>query len=370
MTKFSPELGASICEYLCGHSVVTNICRAHSISTSTYWEWIAKSRRDPPELEPFTWLDMEAPFWMHVQNAKRIFANHMLDTMTERARWGSERRLTYQGKEMFRVRTDIPPDLVDPDVIEMLYDQRDHYLRNADGHLVHLTERIEPPVQLQLAVAAANFAAYQPHSSQSIEVTQRGEMGVKVVGGPRKPDPIKIEHTPILPPAQVLTKPAELASDAPTGEDLPVDAPVDRTPAYVPPEVSSKVPLGTVQVFKAEVPDDPPEIIGDAADNAPADPKPAVRVPPPDIMLHTQVRQAMRKLHDGERGSGAVEMQIMNALRLDLTPEQRERRLHELVGSTHLSQEDRSEGLGAGGPGAGASSIVTTGRPTGPVKMV
>ena len=55
----------------------------------------------------------------------------------------------------------------------------------------------------------------------------------------------------------------------------------------------------------------------------------------------------MLKLHKGERASGAVEQQIMNALKLNLTPEQRIRRLQELVGS-YRDAEARSEGLGAG----------------------
>lgn len=350
MTKFNEAIAVSICEYLCGHSVVTNVCRAHGISNSTFWEWIAKSRRD--ELPPITWLEMEAPFWQHVTNAKRIFSNNMLDVMTERARHGSQRRITYQGKECFAVRTDIPPDPTldaDPDVMEMLYGCRDRYLRDAQGHLVHLTEKIEPPVALQLAVAAANFEAYQPHSSQSIEVTQRGEMGVKMVGGPPKPEPIKIEHKPEPDEAETFTNDAE----------MPVDVPdrVKASPFYKPPPPgSSKQPQGPVPVFRAEaVPDDPPEVIGSDAEAAPADApmKPA----PIDVQQLPPIREAKRRIHDSLPARNAIENQIYNALQFNMTPEARDRRLRELTG-THLSAEDRSEGLGAGP------------RPSGPVRVV
>lgn len=376
MTKFSPELAASICDFLAGRSVVLEACRAHGISNSTFWSWVASSRKEPPELPEFEWMSMTAPFYRHLQNAKRLYANAILESAMVRAHHGSERRIYYQGEEKFAVRTDIDPAMTDPDLLFMFYGQRDKYLRNDQGHLVHLVEKVDPPVVLTLAVLAANFEAFQSHSSQTIEVTNKNEMGVKVVGGPPKPEPVQIEHQPVevklSNEVEATPAPSEAiqsTSEAPMAEDLPVEAPVDRTPAYTPPEGSSKIPIGPVPIFRAEaVAGDPPEIIGaDAEAATPADP-PVVRAPTPDVMLHVSVRAAMLKLHKGERGNGAVEMQIMNALKFNLTPEQRVRRLRELVGDFR-DQEDRSEGLGAGSPGSGASSIVTTGRNTGPVKM-
>src|SRR5665213_2443008 len=197
MSKFTSEIAVSICEFLTSHSVVLDACRAHGVSNSSFWVWIARSRKEPPDqMFTFTWLEMEGPFWQHVQNAKRLYANSLLDTVTERARHGSERAVIYQGQEMFAIRRDIPPDLTDPDVLEILYDQRDRYQRDANGHLVPLTEHVDPPVALSLAVLAANFSAYQSHSSQQIEVINRGESGVKIVGTAPKAEPVQLEHRP------------------------------------------------------------------------------------------------------------------------------------------------------------------------------
>jgi transposase-like protein len=364
MTKFSPELAGSICDFLAGRSVVQEACRAHGISNSTFWSWVASSRKEPPELPEFEWMSMTAPFYRHLQNAKRLYANAILETAMQRAHHGSERRIYFQGMEKFAVRTDIPPDITDLDILEMLYDQRDRLKRDEHGHLVHLVEKIDPPVALTLAVLAANFEAFQNHSSQTIEVTNKNEMGVKIIG---RPKPVQIEHTPIeekIPATLIPTEPIQSTSEVPMAEDfssgaeMPVSVTLqtpepDRVKASVfykePPAGSSKIPEGRVPVFAAEAPtDDPPEIIGaDTEAAAPADPPPAVRAPMPDVMLHVSVRAAMLKLHKGERASGAVEQQIMNALKLNLTPEQRIRRLQELVGS-YRDAEARSEGLGAG----------------------
>ena len=273
MTKFNEEIAVGICEFLCGHSVVLDACRAFGISNTTFWTWVAKSRRDPPELPEITWLEITAPFHQHIHNAKTIFAQHMLDRMTERARHGSSRRITYQGKEMFMVDPSIPPDPAldaDPELCMMLYGVRDRYLRDASGKMIHLTERIEPPVQLQLAVAAANFEAYQSHSSQTIEVLNRDEMGVKRVGN-SKSEPVKVALAPPKPePVEVeaqvsvtVTDAAEPVEDFSSGAEVAVEAPVDRTPAYTPPENSSKIPIGPVKIFSAEAIDDPPESLGD-----------------------------------------------------------------------------------------------------------
>jgi len=358
MTKFTPELAVSICDFLCEHSVMKDAARANGISNSTMWEWISKSRKDPPELPPFEWMNMVAQFWQHIGNAKRIAANHLLDVMTERARTGSFRKIIYQGREQFKIRTDIPPDITDPDVLEMLYGQRDRYERDDNGHLVHLTEYVEPPVNLQLAVAAANFQAYQPHSSQSIEVVQRGDSGVRIVGGPPKAEPVAIEHhaepveAVVESPVEIeaAPEPVEAAHDFETGAEMAVEVP-DRVKSSVfykaAPVGSSKQPEGAVPIFRAEaMASDPPEIVGaDAEAAAPAD-APA-RAPTPDIYLHVSVRAAKLKLHNGERASGAVEAQIMRALTLDLTPEARIKRLQELTGS-YRDAEEKSEHLGAG----------------------
>lgn len=386
MSKFSPEIAASICDFLCGHSIVIDACRAHGISNTTFWDWIAKSKQD--ELPEIVWLDMQAPFWKHIQNAKQIFANHLLDSMTERARYGSERRIVYQGREMFAVDPSIPPDLdSDPDLMELLYGVRDRFLRDATGKMIHLTERVEPPVQLQLAVAAASFAAYQPHSSQSIEVTQRGDIGVRHVGGPPKAEPLQVEHKVVeakisndLPHAQLspeaakplhelpiepdFTQGAEMAVEPPPA-DKPVEWPSSKPPTpttpaddrvagskfYIPPPPgSSKIPEGRVEVFTAEASSDPVEALGaEAAPDAPrADPPPATPAPRPDVYQHVSVRAAALKVQKHERPQGAIEAQLMNALTNPrITPEQRTRRLQELVGD-YRDAEDRSEGLGAG----------------------
>lgn len=293
---------------------------------------------------------MDAQFYQHVGNAKRIYANGLLDTMTERARHGSERRVIYQGREMFAVRTDIPPDLNDPDILEMLYDQRDRYLRDDEGRLVHLTEKIEPPVNLQLAVAAANFEAYQPHSSQSIEVTQRGESGVKVVGGPPKAQPAQIEHVAEPEPVEIEAAPelVEPVREFSTGAEMAADPVPDRvksSPFYkAPPPGSSKLPEGPVPIFRPETaPGDPPEVV--EGSQAPADAP--MKPPTVDVYMIVPVREAKRRIHDGLPARNAIEKQIYNALQFDLTPEERERRLRELTG-THLSADDKSERLGAG----------------------
>jgi hypothetical protein len=160
--------------------------------------------------------------------------------------------------------------------------------------------------------------------------------------------PVEIVQEPE--PVEVEVKASSLAAN-----EHPVEVEVDRSPAYTPPAQSSKVPIGTVEIFRVEATDDLSEVIGtDTNAAAPANPSPVVRAPTPDIYLHVSVRAAKRKIHDGERANGAVEAQIMRALQLDLTPEARERRLQELVGS-HVSAEDRSEGLGAGrSPSKGA----------------
>jgi hypothetical protein len=122
---------------------------------------------------------------------------------------------------------------------------------------------------------------------------------------------------------------------------------VKSSPFYkAPPPGSSKQPEGAVPIFRAEaMADDPPESTGDTADAAaPADAP--QRAPTPDVMLHVSVRAAKLKVHNGERASSAVEAQIMRALTLDLTPEARERRLNELVGSYRGDADARSEKLG------------------------
>ena len=351
MMKFNPELAVSICDFLCGCAVVTRCCEAHGISEATFWRWVKMSKAS--QLPTFEWMGIEMDFCEAVQNARRLYANGLLDSALERARYGSHRRVIYQGEEKFAVRTDIPPDITDPDVLEMLYDQRDRFKRDANGHLVHLTEAVDPPVALTLAALASQFEAFQPHSSQSIEVVNRGEMGVLHVGGDKpKAAPVQIEHAQpqvsISPHTEVPPEASQRAHGLPIEADLPVD---DRSPAYVPPKGSRKYPDMPVKAFSPEADGDPLEIIGtDATAATLADPPPAVRPSTPDVMLHTSVRQAMRKLHDGERGSGPIEMQIMNALRLNLTTEQRIHRLNELVGGFR-SAEDRSEGLGAGPSG-------------------
>src|SRR5665213_62941 len=282
MSKFTSEIAVSICEFLTSHSVVLDACRAHGVSNSSFLVWIARSRKEPPDkMFTFTWLEMEAPFWQHVQNAKRIYANSLLDTVTERARHGSERAVIYQGRLCYAMRDDIPPDMNDPDILEMLYDQRDRYLR-VDGRLVTLTEHGDSPVALQLAVLASQFEAFQPHSSQSIEVTQRGESGVKIVGDPAKPEPIQIEHTPVkaelsneVPatptPEEAIqpTSEASMVEDFSTGAETAVDPASDRVSSstfFKPaPPGSSKTPTGTVPVFHSEsLPDDPVEIVRQA----------------------------------------------------------------------------------------------------------
>jgi hypothetical protein len=352
MTKFSAELAVSICDFLCGCSVVKRCCEAHGITESTFWLWVAKSKATPSEMPSFTWMQMDFQFFEGVQAARRLFANGLLDSALQRARYGSNRRILYQGEEKFAVRTDIPPDITDPDVLEMLFDQRDRFKRDANGHLVHLTEAVDPPVALTLAVLASQFEIFQPHSSQSIEVINKNEMGVLHVGGQPKAEPIKIEHVPtepILQPEEVIQR----TTDLPRGEDLPVEAPIDRSPAYVPPEGSRKYPDNPVKAFAPEaMADDPPEIIGDTADAAPADPL-IVRAPPPDVMMNPQVREAKRRIHDGLPARGPVEKQLFNALLFtSLNEQQRIRRLQELTGS-FIDAESRSEKTGAGGPPSG-----------------
>jgi hypothetical protein len=294
-------------------------------------------------------MGMEMEFYEGVQNARRLFANGLVDSALQRARYGSTRKTIYQGRECFAIDRRIPPDITDPDILEMLYDQRDHYLRDDQGRLVYLTEAIDPPVALTLAVLASQFEAFQPHSSQSIEVVNRGEMGVLHVSGSEpKEKPVQIEHKSEIPAMIVPSETIQRAHGLPIEADLPVEAPVDRTPAYSPPAGSSKIPLGPVKIFRAEAAADPPEGIGPNA--APADPVPAVRVPTPDIMLNATVREAMRKNFKGERADNAVQQQIMQALTLHMTPEKRIHRLRELVGDFH-DADDRSEGIGPGPSG-------------------
>jgi hypothetical protein len=354
MTKFSAELAVSICDFLCGCSVVKRACEAHNIGESTFWLWVKQSKADPPELPTFEWMSMEMSFAEGVQNARRLFANGLLDSALQRSRYGSSRRVIYQGQECFKLDRRIPPDITDPDILEMFYDQRDHYLRDDKGHLVYLTEAVDPPVALTLAVLASQFEIFQPHSSQTISVINKDEMGVLHVGGD-KPKTVQLEHTPILPHAVVTEPSPERTGEALQGEDSPVAASIDRSPAYVPPTISSKTPQGPVKIFRAEaMADDPPEVIGgnddDAATAVLADPPPAVKAATPDVMLHPSVRAALLKNHTGERANGAVEAQIMRALVLQMTPEQRVRRLRELTGS-YFDSESRSEHLGVGPSG-------------------
>jgi hypothetical protein len=349
--KFSSELAVSMMDFLVGCSVVKRCCEAHGISEAGFWLWVKKSKADPPELPSFEWMGMDLQFHEGVQTARRLYANGLLDMTLERARYGSNRKVIYQGKECFAIDRSIPPGITDPDVLDMLYSQPDHYLRDDQGRLVYLTEAVDPPVALTLAVLASQFEIFQPHSSQSIEVINREGMGVLHVGGD-KPKTAQIEHTPILPHATVPPEVSQRTGGHLQEADLPVEAPIDRSPAYTPPDGSRKFPDVPVKAFAPEgVGDDPVEIIGNTADAAPANPTPA-RAPTPDVMLHTSVRQAMRKLHDGEPGSGAVEKQIMNALTFtSLNEGQRIKRLQELTGGDGFrTAEDRSEHLGAGGP--------------------
>jgi len=236
MTKFNEAVAVSICDFLAGRNVVLDACRAHDISNATFWSWIARSREDPSELPEFEWMNVTAPFFRHVTNAKRIYHNSLLEAATARAHHGTERRIYYQGEEKFAVRTDIPPDMTDPDLLEMFFDQRDRFLRDDKGHLVHLTEKVDPPVALTLAVLAANYESYSPHSSQKIEVINRGDMGVLRVGGNK---PKQIEHAgkpteisgvfteAVSPPAEIPADTGQRTSEAPIETVL---SGVDRNP--------------------------------------------------------------------------------------------------------------------------------------------
>jgi hypothetical protein len=352
--KIASDTLLKILDLLCASPVIRHVSAAAGISEATYFAWWMRSRKNDPLFE-VEWMGVRQQWAEHLKVAREVYLTHLEAGFIERMERGTDEPVFWQGRPSWQTDPQFEK-WTDEEMTALGYPLEARYLHDekTGKRLMH-TIHHPPPVQGALATLAAHSPKWR--TKTDLSVTGKVALGVSVISRAAKaidvtPKPPQIEHRPDLPLTEISSEASQRTTGLPiednfsAGAEIAVEAPVDRTPAYTPPEGSSKIPLGPVKIFSAEAADDPPESVGDKPDT-PAEPPPAVKAPRPDVMQHVNVRAAMRKLHDGERGSNAVEMQIMNALTLKLMPEQRERRLRELVGDFR-DQDDRSEGLGAG----------------------
>ncbi len=160
--------------------------RRVGISERLPWHWLVQSRLGHPELQAVMFCGIEAPFHIHVQNAKALMAQQIEQSAIERARDGCWVPVFFQGQRMYE-------DVLKPEYAGM--NEEDLWLEVGPDWKRECYERkptmqwLKPSDALVLKMVEAwNRKRYGVH--QQIDVTYGGVLRLE------RPDepPKVIEH--------------------------------------------------------------------------------------------------------------------------------------------------------------------------------
>jgi hypothetical protein len=251
----NPETFQELADTLCSTACYSTAARRLGVSPASVFRWLADSKRaetDKSDDFRFLWGGEMDYLHRHCGRAVRIQVAAVEGYARHRALHGHDEGIFYQGKPSWRVREDIARngDLdAEPDILELLYGQRDVYERDARGNRIQETIHHAPSDGLVSMVLKAHLPKlYGTRIEQS--VTHAG--GVHVVHSAPRPAPVAQQPEParIEPPQErvevehvehemVSTEdldPRDLAAGHHEDDDEPDDIPLTPAPAPRPVE--------------------------------------------------------------------------------------------------------------------------------------
>jgi hypothetical protein len=248
MTKRSPELLTALADTVLGDPSLTHAAKANGVHPATLFRFIKESNENP-DAYIIEFMGETVPFHRALQLANRAAIALVESELISRSVHGGREKIYFQGRPQWVEREDIPSDITDPEILQMLYGQPDRWLRKENpitGEMerVQLEMRRAPSDASVLAVLKAKSPKGGWTDTRNVNLQVGG--GVMVIGKQSPtplPEPIKmVEHVA-----------AEIVQEA--IEDETVHADQDDTP----PQPS----------LADEEADDPVEMLGDAPEMQP-----------------------------------------------------------------------------------------------------
>jgi hypothetical protein len=205
--KKSQETFRILADSICSSPSYANAARRAGISESSLWSWIAASQRGEPGFTLDEYVgEQDMPLHECLKIARKMAMMAVVQNLEHRALNGHTEQSYYKGQPQY----ELDPALLSWSDEELRALGMDRYKRDANGNLIPVLLKFQPPVALALAVASAHWPKLYGARSE-VNVNVKGSLGVTTVDK-RKPKPSPPQVQVIDPPRQI-EPPADLGDD-------------------------------------------------------------------------------------------------------------------------------------------------------------
>lgn len=246
MTKKSTERFIAFLDVLQGTCSYADTSRALGQHPATIWRWLAASKKDAalpeqPSEYKFAYGEGDEIKYLHqhVRDAVNMSIEEIESAARGRARSGHYTKSMFQGKTVYQTN----PDYDDSELRELL-GITDPWLRDINGDRVPELVWHAPSTDLVQMILQAHSKKYRRQSQVNVDVNNRLSGGVMLLNGGNAPQAKTVTHAVPLPMVEILEsaepEPVARASepdaeDVDAAEELAAVAPVQPTPAPMPP---------------------------------------------------------------------------------------------------------------------------------------
>jgi hypothetical protein len=159
---------------------ISTAARAVGISREVVYSWLIASRRGDPKLQNIEWHGVVQPFHMQFANSKTLAIVNVEQLALDRAMNGSTYPSEFRGAPVFledeRVVREFGDKEFDPELCDLLFGQRDKWLRDENGDRVRATTHQKPSENLVALVLQSWMSKYAKHAT--VDVLHGGIMRI------------------------------------------------------------------------------------------------------------------------------------------------------------------------------------------------
>ena len=155
----------------------------------TVYNYLLRSRAGDQQFQKIEWFGIVAPFHVHFANTKVLAAQAIEQAALDRALNGCWVPSYYQGAPVWE---ELDTDITDPDILFLMYGQRDRLKRDEHGNRVQVKQWLKPSEQLAIKMLESWHKRYRPH--QQVDVNYGGVLRLERADERTAPQVKVIEH--------------------------------------------------------------------------------------------------------------------------------------------------------------------------------